>query len=297
MQCLQEKWWLASIIICQTHIIYLNHIEIDCHQTFSENLKYIILSIGAAVPAKPNGLADLLAEHGGMVPMGQGRIVGGYATTIEAFPWIVTIQLYGSHHCGGSIISATRLLTAAHCTQDTPVSSLQIRAGSTDSQAGGEFVQVTNIIEHPLYNRLTLENDVSILWIPALNLAPAGVATIGLPAQHAPVPTGALAHVAGWGALCWNCPGTNMLRYVSVPIVSNAACNAYFGGGVAPSMLCAGFSHGEQDACRQGDSGGPLNLGAELIGIVSWGEQCALPPFPGVYARVAFFRNWIDSNM
>lgn len=248
------------------------------------------------MPTKPNGLATLLAEHGGMIPMSTGRIAGGYPTTIEAFPWIATIQSFGSHHCGASIISPTRLITAAHCTAGIPVSGLQIRAGSTDSQAGGEFVQVNNIIGHPLYNPLTLENDIAIMWIPALNTAPAGVYAIGLPLQHAGVPTGAMAQVAGWGALCSECGGINLLRYVSVPIVSNAECNAYYGGGIAPGMLCAGLSQGGQDAC-QGDSGGPLTLGGLLIGVVAVRGECARPGLPGVYARVAFHRNWIDANM
>lgn len=247
------------------------------------------------MPAKPNGFAALYAEHKGMIPK-NGRIVGGQETTIEAFPWIVSIQAFGSHLCGANIISATRLLTAAHCIYDMPVSSLQIRAGSTNSQAGGQFVQITNIIVHPFYNTWTLENDIAIMWIPALNIALPGVATIGLPAQHQAVPTGVLALVAGWGSQCYLCPGTNILRYVAVPIVSNADCNAAFLGGIFPDMLCAGFQNGGYDTCL-GDNGGPLTLGGQLIGIVSFAEVCGLANFPSVYVRVAFHRNWIDANM
>lgn len=47
----------------------------------------------------------------------------------------------------------------------------------------------------------------------------------------------------------------------------------------------------------QGDSGGPLvcklNQTWLQIGIVSWGRGCIHPLYPGVYANVSYFLNWI----
>ncbi|EEC05219.1 serine protease desc1, putative, partial [Ixodes scapularis] len=44
------------------------------------------------------------------------RIVGGRPAEAREFPWIVSIQwAQDSHSCGGSIISADVVLTAAHC--------------------------------------------------------------------------------------------------------------------------------------------------------------------------------------
>lgn len=102
-----------------------------------------------------------------------------------------------------------------------------------------------------------------------------------------------MSDVAGWGTTCEGCDGTNILRFVSVPVISNAQCNTMYGGRITTGMLCAGFPEGGRDACQM-DSGGPLTFNNQLIGVVSWGTGCARPNAPGVYARVAHYRNWID---
>lgn len=45
-----------------------------------------------------------------------GKIVGGTYTTIEQYPYQLSLELNGRHICGASIISEKKALTAAHCT-------------------------------------------------------------------------------------------------------------------------------------------------------------------------------------
>ena len=50
---------------------------------------------------------------------------------------------------------------------------------------------------------------------------------------------------------------------------------------------------------KKGDSGGPLICGSKekkkVYGIISWGLGCAKGV--GIYARVAFHRDWIDKEI
>lgn len=67
-----------------------------------------------------------------------------------------------------------------------------------------------------------------------------------------------------------------------------------------------GKKKSRSDSC-QGDSGGPLMmLGPDgeangsswyIYGIVSFGYRCASPGFPGVYARVNRYLDWIEAHL
>lgn len=147
--------------------------------------------------------------------------------------------------CGGAIISATRTLTAAHCTEWFPEYPLEVQAGSNSINAGGQRILVASKVDHPQYDDWTLENDISILYLAgALNVALPGIAAIAMPPQGAGTAVGTSARVAGWGALYEGHGGVDYLRYVYVPVVSNAECNALYGGGITGGMLCAGFPEG-----------------------------------------------------
>lgn len=70
---------------------------------------------------------DFQGSHGYLPkPRLDGRIVGGFAMNITEVPWQVSLQLRGSHFCGGSIIGKSWILTAAHCTKYEPKHFLQL---------------------------------------------------------------------------------------------------------------------------------------------------------------------------
>ncbi|CAG0906751.1 unnamed protein product, partial [Cyprideis torosa] len=85
---------------------------------------------------------------------------------------------------------------------------------------------------------------------------------------------------------------------VTVDFIPDEKCRQmYWKETILEQHLCAAAKG--KDAC-QGDSGGPLLLAADpsiVVGITSYGYGCAEERFPGIYAEVRHYMEWIKSNM
>jgi len=233
-----------------------------------------------------------------LMPMLDRRIVGGEDTTIEQLPWQISMTNFGSHRCGGSILSPTKVITAAHCVRGVRAEYVNVRAGSTFRTSGGVLAPIRRVIEHEDNNvPILFDHDVALMFLQSALIFGPGIQAIALPPQGFVVAHGTDARTSGWGALQQGGSPPEILQVVTVPIVSNDICEDAYAqlNPITDGMICAGLLiEGGRDAC-QGDSGGPLVVGEVLHGIVSWGYGCAVPGFPGVYARTAHYRNWIDS--
>lgn len=232
-----------------------------------------------------------------------GRIVGGFQINITQVPWQVSLQTYGSHFCGGSIIGDKWILTAAHCTSAVPhAQSYTIRIGSTLNKKGGTLYKVKRIVQHKQYNGRIVDFDYSLLELVDSIQFSESAQPITLPDDQDHVKDNQTCLVTGWGDTK-SFERNDRLRGAEVPIVNQEKCSKAYRryGGVTSRMLCAGFDKGGKDAC-QGDSGGPLvainskTNSPVLVGVVSWGYGCAQPSYPGVYSRVQVARSWIRDN-
>jgi len=52
------------------------------------------------------------------------RIVGGRPTGVNRYPWVVRLVYDGQFHCGGSLLNADYVLTAAHCVRRYDIDEL-----------------------------------------------------------------------------------------------------------------------------------------------------------------------------
>uniref|UniRef100_A0A1A9V840 Peptidase S1 domain-containing protein n=1 Tax=Glossina austeni TaxID=7395 RepID=A0A1A9V840_GLOAU len=223
------------------------------------------------------------------------RIIGGTAVTINSFPWQVSLQSSGEHFCGGAVYNENIVITAAHCLQDVKISTLKVRVGSSYWNSGGTLVAAAALKWHTNYDNLTQVNDVAIIRLATNLTFSSSVKPIQL-ATSDPVDNAA-AVVTGWGRTdVGKYSRPSELRAIDVNIVSRVKCSSSrYGHGlyVKPSMICT-YANGK-DHCY-GDSGSPLVSGGLMVGIVSWGYGCALPGYPGVYADIAYLRQWIVTN-
>nr|AAB37260.1 early trypsin precursor [Culex quinquefasciatus]AAK50138.1 early trypsin [Culex quinquefasciatus] len=224
----------------------------------------------------------------------EGRIVGGFEVDIKDVPYQVSLRSFGSHICGGSIISKRWILTAAHCASSADRPKETIRVGSSEKGSGGQILKLKRIVQHPQYDGSIIDYDFSLLELAEELELDDSHTTIALPEQDEPVTDGAICRVSGWGNTQSSAQSNKFLRATDVPSVNQDKCSEAYSdfGGVTPRMICAGYQEGGKDAC-QGDSGGPLVSGGKLVGVVSWGYGCAVAGYPDVYSQIASVRDWI----
>ncbi|MFC4856369.1 S1 family peptidase [Actinophytocola glycyrrhizae] len=247
----------------------------------------LLLATALAAAAVAVGLTQANADQDNQ------RIVGGSRASIADHPYVVYLATAeGFQFCGGTLVDDKKVVTAAHCTVGKQPADIAVVAGREDKESGaGVSAPVQKIWVHPEYTNVRSGNDVSVLTL-----------TKPLPYRPLPLPNkdeeglyaaGAPGVILGWGRVAADGQPSRYLLQATVPVVADADCAESYTGYKPETMVCAGLPEGGVDTC-QGDSGGPLIVAGKLAGITSWGEGCAAPGKPGVYTRVAVYRDVIE---
>ncbi|OIJ62504.1 S1 family peptidase [Streptomyces mangrovisoli] len=224
-------------------------------------------------------------------------VVGGTTTTTTAYPFMMQItDSSGNQFCGGTLVAAKKVVTAAHCMAGETASRIRVVGGRTYlNGTDGTVSKVSKIWVDPDYTDATNGDDVAVLTLStSMPYTPASYVSSSQTGVYA---AGTTARILGWGTTSENGSSSNQLRTATVPVVSDTSCRSAYGSDyVASDMVCAGYTSGGVDTC-QGDSGGPLLVGGVLAGITSWGEGCAEAGYPGVYTRLATFSDLVTAQV
>ena len=323
---------LLVVAIVHVFIGFGSLMESDCFLSIMQLHLGMIVVHGlftSVLASPPQNLSDIGGQLGGSSP----KVVGGecVSTACDEYPWFVriTVRLQtAKYHCGGSLIDAYTVLTAAHCFEQplkeqgqfvsvlyfnnnqTLHGLVDVRVGTCNWRQTGKALYPALIHIHSEYRGsfdLGYAYDAAVIKLaePGATNVSRFVSLFNSSISHhvEGVRGGNKAQILGWGRTEYGLP-SECLRMATVKLKTDKKCRRTLSGKWIKDynreiMMCA--NRNKADACH-GDSGGPLLLAVQseqvITGIVSFGHprECAVKEYPTVYTRVSAIVPWIESS-
>ncbi|XP_011144467.1 chymotrypsin-1-like [Harpegnathos saltator] len=228
-------------------------------------------------------------------------IVGGNLARPGQFKFPVSIQVNDAHICGGSLISDTHIITAAHCVADpNNVKNMSVVSGTTDLLRGGERHEIKCVRPHPDYSgrkKHAWRNDIAVITLKK---------TIKTNPYQAPIPLANMDYATGdyKGIVCgWGLIGETLkdlidstlkLRSVEMNVLSTEDCMKEQTHAQTNNKHICTRANVNKGFCT-GDSGSPLMVNGQLCGIVSWSKSCG-GSLPDVYTNIYYYLDFIKES-
>jgi hypothetical protein len=273
------------------------------------------LGLLAATSVLAAGVPSLAsAEDGTTVLRSQAQIVkpqivGGSQIQVARAPWQVLIEVRTALPgggtaiglCGGSLVDASHVVTAAHCTYDddnqpkNDVTDYTVYAGLSDRSdlpAGepGDIVQprtgpqIASVTRHPGYvspgDRGTVAqfvNDVAVITLATpfdTTTNPGTTRPIALPAAGPNPGAGTNVFVSGFGLQADGTGNPSATANGHLYGLDTALVDAASGDAAGPYNALYLVTQSANGSTCSGDSGGGLVQGETLVGVVSSGARC-----------------------
>ncbi|XP_037809756.1 collagenase-like [Lucilia sericata] len=230
-------------------------------------------------------------------------IIAGVRAIPGEYPWHVLLKRrpQSSLLCGGSVISNTWVLTAAHCIINR--TSVYMQFGTVELFSNAPGMNSTRLFTHPLYNKNTNGDDVGLIELPTPLTYNAFIQPIPLVTSMEAESNdfiGVIAFISGFGYYINKVSRVSeWLLWGAEEVVSNTVCRTVYGPTPASHLCTIGYTPDRQHPCK-GDSGGALvwrnpNRTHKQIAVFSYGSIADCAGLPSGYMRVSSYLDYINN--